>query len=190
MSLTIISLSRKRRAENLFLLLDMGGGIIVAVVYDAITFSKDSNVVSPFSAQDSSGRLSHSRTAQGTPPDADGALREDRDRAIRPLPDGAGGVQGRPRHAVQDSPGLRFENGRVLRRDRESGGRAGPRARQRVPGALDRGAARGARFRPLQEAPAAGREAGAGFLWRIERERGRNILSSAREPLESRKRFS
>src|SRR6266540_499948 len=169
MSLTTISLSRKRRAASLFLLLDMGGGIIVAEVYDAITFSSGLNAISPFASQDSSGRLPHSRTAQGTPPDADGALREDRDRAIRPLPDGAGGVQGRPRHAFQDSPGLRSEDGRVLRRDRESGGRGGPRARQRVPGALDRGAARGARFRPLQEAPA-GREAGAGFLRRIERE--------------------
>src|SRR6266508_4820559 len=189
MSLTTISLSRKRRAESLFLLLDMGGRIIVAEVYDAITFSRNRNAISPFAAQDSSGRLQHSRTAQGTPPDADGALREDRDRAIRPLPDGAGGVQGRPRHAVQDSPGLRFENGRVLRRDRESGGRGGPRARQRVPGAFERSTARGARFRPLQEAPA-GRKAGAGLRRRVKRERGRNILSSARELLESRKRFS
>src|SRR6266545_4264941 len=41
MSLTTISLSRKRRAESLFLLLDMSAGIIVAGVYDAITFSKD-----------------------------------------------------------------------------------------------------------------------------------------------------
>src|ERR1700693_3017343 len=117
MSLTTISLSRKRRAESLFLLLDISGGIIVGEVYDAITFSDTLNVVSSFSAQSSPGRLPHSRAAQGTSPDADGALREDRDRPVRSLADGARGVPGRPRHALQDSPRFRAEDGRFLRRD-------------------------------------------------------------------------
>jgi hypothetical protein len=36
MSLSTISLSKKRRAESLFPLLDIGDGIIVAKAYDAI----------------------------------------------------------------------------------------------------------------------------------------------------------
>src|SRR6266496_2538986 len=46
MSRVIISLSRKSRAESLFLLLDIGGRIIVAEVYDAIAFPSNSKMSS------------------------------------------------------------------------------------------------------------------------------------------------
>ena len=79
------------------------------------------------------------RAAQGPSPHADGALRKDRRRPVGPFPHGAGRVQGRPRHPLQDPAGVRAEDGRVLRRDRAARRRRVARARERLRDSVERG---------------------------------------------------
>src|SRR5450759_4525284 len=107
MSLTTISLSRKRRADIHFLLLDMSSGIIVAEVYDAIALRSSPetlNHVVPITPQGFPRRLPHSRDPQWPAPVADGAFGQDRHRSFGSLPHGAVRVQCRSRHSVQGSP--------------------------------------------------------------------------------------
>src|SRR5262245_58255238 len=68
------------------------------------------NDVFPFTPQSRPRGFADTRAPQGTSSHADRAVGKNRNRAVRPVPHGTGRIQGRPRHALQDPPGLRPED--------------------------------------------------------------------------------
>src|SRR5262249_55979437 len=107
-----ISFKRKAREAIPFFLLDIASRreLILSRFHAAIAWQlkpyNQGHVFQPFQPQDSSRGLAHSRAAKGPASDSSRALRKNRSRSVGSLANGAGRIQSRARHALQDPAGF------------------------------------------------------------------------------------